>query len=100
MRETGRGGYASRLRQTLLERFDGCVVIRNDPGSNYQGIPDITVLYKDRWAMLEIKANAKAKTQPNQEYYVDKFNKMSFASFIHPENEEEVLNDLQSTFEA
>lgn len=100
MRETGRGGYSSRLRMKLLDRFDGCVIIRNDPNSNLQGIPDLTVLYKDRWAMLEVKASAKAKTQPNQEYYVDKFNKMSFCAFIYPENEEEVLRDLQSTFEA
>lgn len=77
--------------------FPGCMVIKNDP--NYiQGIPDLTIFFRDKWATLEVKKSAKARHQPNQDYYVDKMNNMSFSRFISPENKEEVLNELQHTF--
>lgn len=75
------------------------MVLRLDP-SNFQGIPDILVLYKDKWASLECKKGRKAARRPNQEYYVDLMDQMSFSSFIFPENEEEVLDALQRTFES
>lgn len=77
--------------------FPGCVVLKNDP--NYiQGIPDLTIFYRDKWATLEVKKAANASHQPNQDYYVEMMNHMSFSSFIYPENKEEVLNELQLTF--
>lgn len=81
----------------LHEDFPGCVVVKNDP-QLCQGIPDRTVFYGLRWAMLEIKAHAAAPERPNQRYYVDLFNEMSFAAFIYPENEEDVFRGLQQTF--
>lgn len=87
------------LKKELKERFPGCVIMKNDP--NYiQGIPDLTILYKDKWATLEVKDGENKPHQPNQDYYVDKMNKMSFSSFIFPENKEEVLNALERSFEA
>lgn len=62
-------------------------------------IPDLLVLHKDKWASLECKKSAGAKKQPNQEYYVDRMNQMSFSRFICPENKEEVLDELQQSFE-
>jgi len=91
MRETQ---YQSRVVDILHDLFPGCTTLRNDP-RHIQGIPDLLFLYEDFWAMLEVKLSAAAPTQPNQEYYVDHFNRMSFAAFIFPENEEDVLNDLQ-----
>lgn len=77
--------------------FPGCVVLKNDP--NYlQGIPDLTIFYKDRWATLEVKKSANAPAQPNQRYYVDMMDYMSFSRFIYPENKEEVLHELQQSF--
>lgn len=73
--------------------------MKNDPGY-MQGIPDLLILYNDRWATLECKKSTNAKKQPNQKYYVDKMNEMSFSRFICPENEEEVLNDLQRSFQS
>lgn len=77
--------------------FPGCMVMHLDP-NEIQGIPDLLVLYKDKWAVLEGKKNASASHRPNQDYYVDKMNEMSYAAFIYPENKEEVLNELQQAF--
>lgn len=89
--------FQSKLIREIKERFPGCVVMKNDP--NYiQGIPDLTVLYGKHWASLETKRSANAKHRPNQDYYVDKLDSMSFSRFICPENKEEVLGELQSAF--
>lgn len=77
--------------------FPGCVIMKNDP-RYVQGIPDILILFNNKWAMLEVKLDGSANIQPNQEYYVNLFNDMSFASFINPENEEDILYALQLTF--
>ena len=91
--------YQAGLKKRILNRFPGSVILKTDP-SQMQGIPDLLVLYKDRWALLEVKRDKKAKRQPNQETYVDQFNQMSFSAFIYPENEEEILDELQQSFES
>lgn len=89
--------YQSRLIKKLQKLFPGCIVQKND--STYtQGIPDLVIFYGDRWAMLEVKASANAAVQPNQEHYVKRLNEMSFAAFVHPDNETEVLDGLQHAF--
>lgn len=90
-------GFQRDLIKELKSIFPGCIITKNDP--NYiQGLPDLTILYKDKWATLECKKNRKAKKQPNQPYYVETMNDMSFSRFIFPENKEEVLYELQQTF--
>lgn len=88
--------YQAKLIKKLYKMFPGCEILKNDSGYK-QGILDLTILYGARWAMLEVKASADAKEQPNQGYFVKKLSKMSFASFIYPENEKEVLAALQKT---
>ena len=89
--------FQSNLIKELKKEFDGCIVMKND-SSYIQGIPDLVILHKDRWASLEVKKNAKASHRPNQDYYVDKMNNMSFSRFIYPENKDEVLDDLRLYF--
>lgn len=89
--------FQSKLIKDLKKMFPGCVVIKNDP-SYIQGFPDLTIFYKDKWAVLECKKSANAKKQPNQEYYVKLLNRMSYSSFINPENKEEVMYELQKSF--
>lgn len=90
--------FQSRLIKKIKKKFDGCMVVKLD--ANYtQGIPDLLVLFKDKWAALEVKKDKNAKHQPNQDYYVRKMNRMSFSRFIFPENEKEVLDDLQRAFQ-
>lgn len=89
--------FQSNLIKELRELFDGCVIMKTD--ANYiQGFPDLLILFKDKWALLECKRDSNSHHQPNQDYYVDLLDKMSFARFIFPENKEEVLNELQETF--
>lgn len=89
--------FQSRLVKELKSLFSGCIVIKLD-SSHIQGIPDLLILYKDRWATLECKKSAKAWRQPNQDYYVKLMNAMSFSRFIYPENKQEVLHDLEQAF--
>lgn len=89
--------FQSLLIAKLRQRFEGCIIVKNDP--NYiQGIPDLTIFYKNKWATLECKKNSKASVRPNQKYYIDIMNNMSFSRFVCPENMEEVLDELQQSF--
>lgn len=89
--------FQRNLIKEIKDRFPGCVVMKNDSGY-IQGIPDLTVLYENHWATLEVKDDESASHRPNQDYYVDQMNKMSFSAFIFPENKEEILNDMERSF--
>lgn len=89
--------FQSKLIKELKKEFPGCMVLKND-SSYIQGVPDLLVLYKDKWASLECKKSATAKHQPNQDYYVDKMNEMSHSAFIYPENKDQVLDNLRKAF--
>ena len=94
MRESA---FQARLIKKIKTAYPDCVVLKNDP--NYiQGIQDLTILYKSKYALLEVKDSADADHQPNQDYYVDKINAMSFSRFIFPENEKQVLKELDDFF--
>lgn len=89
--------FQKELMDEIKERYPGCVVLKND-SSYIQGFPDWTILYKDKWAVLEAKREKGAKKQPNQDYYVEQLNNMSFSRFVYPENKDEVLRELQEIF--
>ena len=91
--------FQANLIRELKTMFPGCMVMKLDSGY-IQGIPDLLVLFKNRWATLECKKHKGAKKQPNQEYYVGRMNEMSFSRFICPENKEEGLYEIQQTFKA
>lgn len=87
--------YQAHVKDRLEKEFPGCIVGKVD---YRQGIPDLQILYKKKWAALECKRSSKEPHQPNQDRYVEQMNKMSFASFIYPENEEEVFDALSKSF--
>lgn len=85
--------FQSKLIKEIKENFPGCVVLKNDE-QYIQGFPDLTILHGKKWAVLETKRSTKASRRPNQSYYVNKLDAMSFSRFISPENKEEVMNEL------
>ena len=89
--------FKTKLCTELKNLFPGCIILHMDP-NEIQGIPDLLILYKNKWAALEGKKNLQAATRPNQEYYVDLMDRMSFASFICPEIKDEVLDALYLHF--
>ena len=88
-------GFQDKLRDELKELFPGCMIFKMD---QIQGIPDLLILYSNKWATLENKKSARAIKQPNQEYYVELMDRMSFSRFIYPENKDEVLDELYFYF--
>lgn len=89
--------FKTNLIKEIKSRFEGSEVFHLNPLEK-QGIPDLLILFKKKWAMLEGKKSKDASRRMNQEFYVSKFNKLSFARFISPENKEEVLNELEQAF--
>ena len=89
--------FQSKLKKELKEIFPGCIVTKLD-ANDIQGIPDLLILYNNKWATLENKRSKSASKQPNQEYYVNKMNDMSFSRFIYPENKDEVIEELKEVF--
>lgn len=97
MRESN---YQGKLIRKLKRLFPGCIILKND--SDYQqGIPDLVIFFGNQYAMLEVKAHEPRGPQdfePNQEYFIALFDEMSFGACIYPENERDVIHDLQQAF--
>lgn len=92
--------YKPQLHDKIRELFPGCVILFND-AEHQQGIPDTLVLYREKWAMLEVKRTTptrKSDFRPNQPWWIEMLNEMSYAACVYPENEKEVLDDLQRLF--
>lgn len=91
--------FQAKLIKELKMIFPGCIILKNDP-DYLQGFPDLTILWNDKWAVLECKRSEDSPHRPNQDYYIDICDEMSYARFIYPENKEEVLDELQQAFRA
>lgn len=89
----------SRFQASLVKEIEselpGCIVTKLDSG-HIQGIPDLLVLNGRNWATLECKRGKDAPVRPNQRYYVERMDSMSFSRFVYPENKDEVLADLKA----
>ena len=91
--------FQAQLIKKLNKMLPGIIILKNDP--NYiQGIPDLILLYKNHWAALEVKRGATASVRPNQAHYVRIMHAMSYAAFIYPENESEILSEVQQSLTA
>jgi len=91
--------YQAYIIKRLYKMLPGnTIIFKTDPSYN-QGFPDLIILCGPYWAAIEVKRSRQARSRPNQSYYIEQLNAMSFAAFIYPENEEEVLSALQQAFE-
>ena len=89
--------YQKKLIARLKATFKDCI-IQKENEQYRQGAPDLLILYKDKWAALETKRSDNASHRPNQDYWVERMNKMSYASFVYPENEDQVFKELEEVF--
>jgi hypothetical protein len=90
--------FQPKLIKEIKKRLPGCLVMKNDP--NYiQGIPDLSVLYGSKWALLEVKKSKKASKQPNQPYYIQYAKDNAYGAIVSPENNEDILNELQQALQ-
>jgi hypothetical protein len=97
MARTPEGKFQDRLVKDLEAIFPNCLIQKND--ANYrQGVPDLLILFRDRWALLEVKKSANERPRPNQPWYVDYAATNSFGAFIYPENRDQVLEELSRFF--
>lgn len=91
------GPYKTKLIAKIHKLLPGSIVLKND--ANYmQGMLDLVVFYGPRYGMLEVKTKRPTSEddfEPNQEYYIALFADWAFGACIFPENEEEVLRELQ-----
>lgn len=87
--------YQERLIKKIKNMLNNdCIVLKNE-SFNHQGLPDLTILYRNRWAMLEVKASTESSHRPNQEWWINHINNTgAFAAFVYPENESYVLDIL------
>lgn len=89
--------YQAKLIKKLRKMFPGIIILKND--TDYQqGIPDLSLFYERHWAFLEVKPHVDASHEPNQDWFVEQADRMSFGAFIYPENEKEVLRALEQSF--
>ena len=90
--------FQKDVKDAIWEKFPDAIILKQN--NSLQGIPDLFIFHSNKWAALECKDSEDAVHQPNQDYYVDKLNEMSYASFIFPENKEEVLNEVFKTLQS
>lgn len=91
------GDYQNKLREKIEERIPGALIMKTDP-TFIQGIPDLLIVKNKKWAALEVKKSKKASHRPNQDFYVNKMNNWSYAAVIFPENEKEIIDELERAF--
>ena len=100
---TPEGSFKSRFIKRIENEFPGCIVTKLEADYK-EGLPDVLILHKNKWATLEAKKNKSEVTKPRpnkkqQDYYVATMDKMSFSRYVYPENQEEVLNELRLHFQ-
>lgn len=92
--------YQTGLIKKIRRDLSGCLILKNN-SAYLQGVPDLTIFYGPRWGMLEVKPKKPRPGtddfEPNQEWYIEEIDKMSFCRCIYPSNEREVLRGLYKT---
>src|SRR5690349_20035437 len=92
--------YKRELKKRMESRLPGRLILKNDE-QMIQGIPDMIILWGSFYVVLEVKRNRDAPQRPNQQYWLDYVSAMGgFAFVIYPENEAQVLDEIQRAFQS
>ena len=89
--------FQKKVIERIEKEWPTAIVLKNDP-TYLQGFLDLIIFFDDRWAALEVKKTRNSRRQPNQKYWVNITNQMSFGAFVFPENLEEIIRELQRIF--
>lgn len=92
-------GLIKRIENLFKVKFQVEVYVRKI--DIQQGWPDLLILAPGFWALLEVKKEEPTSAddfEPNQEWWIEEFDSMSFSACIYPENEQEVLHALKEAF--
>ena len=85
--------FQMKLKKKIKKAVPGSVVLKNSP-NDILGIPDLTVLGPNgKYAILECKRASDSNIQALQDYYVEKFNKSYYATFVRKANQKEVIEN-------
>lgn len=89
-----------KIIDEIKVRLPGAIVIKND-ARYIQGYPDLSIHYKDKYALLETKRASNSSKRPNQDYYISKAKQDgAFASFINFDNKDAVLDEMERSLKA
>ena len=84
--------------QTKLIKFlkkKGCYVLKTRPGPGVPtGCPDVIFMLEGFWGGAECKALPNSKRQTLQPETVAKLDKWSWCKFVHSENIDEIIQEL------
>ena len=94
------GNVQDAVKKRILKEFPGAHVCKTDPNLwGWQGVPDLLIIYKDKWAFLEMKRHKDAARQANQDYWVRTLDKQGCAAFCYPEVREQAFKKLHEYFD-
>ena len=90
--------FKVRVKNRIQDRFPNLDLDFIDYNGYNRSMPDTFVIGPHVWAALEYKRSEDASHRPNQEYHISRLNKKGYATFVCPENLEEVLDELEVLF--
>lgn len=90
--------FKVKAKQEIMKRFPDLDLDFINSGINDRSMPDLFIIGPNFWAALEFKRKKHSSHRPNQDHHIARLNKKGYATFVYPENLEEVLNGLEELF--
>lgn len=75
--------FQADLKKEIETLFPGAVIMKNDP-NDIQGIPDLTVIWRDHWAWLECKTRNKCSQTVEPRFLYSVCTPLFFRGFYLP----------------
>ncbi len=88
--------FKKYVKKRIIDRFPNLDLDFITPTN--RSMPDMIIIAPIVWAALEFKRSEGASLRPNQDYHIMRLNEKGYATFVFPENVEEVLDELEILF--